>query len=217
MTCHPDDLNAACRGDETAFTRLFRAHQPLLLRYLRPLAGVAHEDVAAETWVQVVRGLRDFDGDLDGFRGWLFTIAHRRWVDHVRAESRRPPRQDEATALDLPAREQVDEVVETILSTERAVDLIGRLAPDQAEVVLLRVVADLDVAATDRVVGKSRGAVRVLTHRGLRRLATLLERDQVQVSGTDQDLDPDLDPDLDRQVVRRGVTRRSRSSVTEES
>jgi RNA polymerase sigma-70 factor, ECF subfamily len=215
MTCDADDLTAACRGDETAFTSLFRAHQPLLLRYLRPLAGAAHEDVAAETWVQVVRGLRDFDGDLDGFRGWLFTIAHRRWVDHLRAESRRPPRQDEAAALDLPAGERVDEVVETILSTERAVDLIGRLAPDQAEVVLLRVVADLDVAATARVVGKSRGAVRVLTHRGLRRLATLLEREPVRVP--DPDLDLALDLALDRQVVRRDVTRRSRSSVTGES
>jgi RNA polymerase sigma-70 factor, ECF subfamily len=215
MTCDADDLAAACRGEETAFTRLFRAHQPLLLRYLRPLAGAAHEDVAAETWVQVVRGLRDFDGDLDGFRGWLFTIAHRRWVDHVRAESRRPPRQDEAAALDLPAGERVDEVVETILSTERAVDLIGRLAPDQAEVVLLRVVADLDVAATARVVGKSRGAVRVLTHRGLRRLATLLEREPVRVP--DPDLDLALDLALDRQGVRRDVTRRSRSSVTGES
>jgi RNA polymerase sigma-70 factor (ECF subfamily) len=215
MTCDADDLTAACRGDETAFTRLFRAHQPLLLRYLRPLAGAAHEDVAAETWVQVVRGLRDFDGDLDGFRGWLFTIAHRRCVDHLRAESRRPPRQDEAAALDLPAGERVDEVVETILSTERAVDLIGRLAPDQAEVVLLRVVADLDVAATARVVGKSRGAVRVLTHRGLRRLATLLEREPVRVP--DPDLDLALDLALDRQDVRRDVTRRSRSSVTGES
>jgi RNA polymerase sigma-70 factor (ECF subfamily) len=207
--CEPADLTAACLGDEAAFGRLFRAHQPLLLRYLRPLAGVAHEDVAAETWVQVVRGLRDFDGDLDGFRGWLFTIAHRRWVDHVRAESRRPPRQDEAAALDLPARERVEEVVETVLSTERAVDLIGRLAPDQAEVVLLRVVADLDVAATARVVGKSRGAVRVLTHRGLRRLATLLEREPV----------PDRDPGS-RGVssgAQRGVTRRARSTVTGES
>jgi RNA polymerase sigma-70 factor (ECF subfamily) len=196
--CTTADLTAACRGDEAAFARMFRAHQPLLLRYLRPLAGGAHEDVAAETWMQVVRGLRTFEGDLDGFRGWLFTTAHRRWVDHVRAESRRPPRQDEAAALDLPSRQRVDEEVEAVLSTERAVELIGRLAPDQAEVVLLRVVADLDVAATAAVVGKSRGAVRVLTHRGLKRLAALLDG---QPDGTG----------------RPGVTRRGRSSVTGES
>jgi RNA polymerase sigma-70 factor (ECF subfamily) len=204
--CDAGDLAAASRGDEAAFARLFRAHQPLLLRYLRPLAGAAHEDVAAETWVQVVRGLRDFEGDLDGFRGWLFTVAHRRWVDHLRAESRRPPRQDEAAALDLPARERVDEAVEAVLSTERAVDLIGRLAPDQAEVVLLRVVADLDVAATAAVVGKSRGAVRVLTHRGLKRLATLIGPEL-----------PDRALPLQRGPSRRGVTPPDRSSVTGES
>jgi RNA polymerase sigma-70 factor (ECF subfamily) len=204
--CTAADLAAAGRGDEAAFARLFRAHQPLLLRYLRPLAGGAHEDVAGETWVQVVRGLGTFEGDLDAFRRWVFTVAHRRWVDHVRAESRRPPRQDEAAALDLPAAERVDEAVEAVLSTERAVDLIGRLAPDQAEVVLLRVVADLDVAATAAVVGKSRGAVRVLTHRGLRRLATLMGAEP-----------PARELPLQRGPTPRGVTPRDRSSVTGES
>ena len=66
-----------------------------------------------------------------------------------------------------------------MLSTERALELIGRLAPDQAEVLVLRVVADLDVAATAQVVGKSRGAVRVLAHRGLRRLGRILDDEQV--------------------------------------
>jgi len=39
----------------------------------------------------------------------------------------------------------------------------------------VRVVADLDVAETAKLLGKSAGAVRVLTHRGLRNLARLLE------------------------------------------
>ena len=83
-TCTAADLAAAADGDEEAFARLFRAHQPMLLRYLRTLAAGAQEDLAAETWLRVVRGLRAFDGDLDDFRAWLFTIAHRRYVDHVR-------------------------------------------------------------------------------------------------------------------------------------
>ena len=54
-------LAAAQDGDEAAFAILFRSVQPALLRYLRTLArnlydGTA-DDVAADTWVQVVRGL----------------------------------------------------------------------------------------------------------------------------------------------------------------
>ena len=200
-TCTPADLAAAADGDEEAFARLFRAHQPLLLRYLRTLAPGAQEDLAAETWLRVVRSLRGFEGDLDDFRAWIFTIAHRRYVDHVRALTRRPPELDEAATMDLPARQGVEDEVEEVLSTERALALIGRLAPDQAEVLVLRVVADLDVAATARVVGKTRGAVRVLAHRGLRRLGRILADQAV----------------AREERATKGVTPPPRTSVTGES
>ena len=64
--------------------------------------------------------------------------------------------------------------VEEILETESALALIRRLRPDQGEVILLRVLAGLDVARVARIVGKRPGTVRVLQHRGLRRLAELL-------------------------------------------
>ena len=69
---------------------LFREVQPRLVRYLRTLGGADAEDVAAETWVQVVRGLARFSGDARGFRGWVFTIGHARMVDAWRAGGRRP-------------------------------------------------------------------------------------------------------------------------------
>ncbi|HEX7187750.1 MAG TPA: sigma-70 family RNA polymerase sigma factor, partial [Actinomycetes bacterium] len=173
--CTSADVVAAAGGDEEAFARLFRECQPLVQRYLRTLAREAHEDLAADTWLQVVRGISTFRGDVPAFRSWLFTIAHHRYVDHVRCTLRRPPVLDETLVPDLPADRQVEDQVEEVVSTEAALDLIGRLPPDQAEVLVLRVVADLDVAATAAVVGKSRGAVRVLTHRGLKRLASILD------------------------------------------
>ena len=41
---------------------------------------------------------------------------------------------------------------------------------------MLRVVAGLEVGDVARIVGKTPGAVRVAAHRGLRRLAGLVER-----------------------------------------
>ena len=52
-----DSLAAAKNGDETAFTVLFRYAQPAVLRYLRVIGRDRAEDLAGETWVQVVRGL----------------------------------------------------------------------------------------------------------------------------------------------------------------
>ena len=69
----------------------------------------------------------------------------------------------------------VAECVEDMFSTEAALALIGRLPREQAEVVFLRHVAGLDVAHTASVLGKRPGAVRVAAHRGLRRLAAMLD------------------------------------------
>lgn len=200
------DLRAAARGDEAAFTRVFRCLQPRVLRYLRTLAPDVAEDLAAETWAQVVRGLRDFRGDVAGFRGWLFTIAHHRYVDHVRRLTRTPPQVEESRAASRPDDVDVEGEVEEMLSTERALRLIGRLSPEQAQVVLLRVVAGLDVRRTAEVLGKRPGAVRVLAHRGLARLARILD-EEAGLTATQATSGPGA----------AGVTRRARPSVTGES
>jgi RNA polymerase sigma-70 factor (ECF subfamily) len=60
------------------------------------------------------------------------------------------------------------------LSTEWALRLIARLPREQAEAIVLRVVAGLEVAQVARILGKSPGAVRVAAHRGLRTLSGML-------------------------------------------
>jgi len=71
-------LVVAQGGGEVAFSRLWRDANPALLRYLRVVAPGAEEDIAAETWVHVVRGLPRFRGDEPAWRAWLFTTARRR-------------------------------------------------------------------------------------------------------------------------------------------
>jgi RNA polymerase sigma-70 factor (ECF subfamily) len=61
------------------------------------------------------------------------------------------------------------------ISAEAVLALISALPPDQAEIIMLRVVAGLDTHAVARIVGKSPGAVRVAAHRGLRRLAAVVD------------------------------------------
>ena len=82
-------LARAQAGDEAAFARLFADVQPALLRYLRVITPEA-EDVAGDTWLQVVTGLRGFRGQEEAFRAWLFTIARHRAADAGRSRARRP-------------------------------------------------------------------------------------------------------------------------------
>ena len=168
-------LAHARTGDEQAFACIFRDVQPSLLRYLRVIA-TDPEDVAGETWVQVVSGLRRFRGGEQDFRAWLFTIARNRAADAGRSRARRPAVPLDMTELDMTEAAQLttpdaaDQALE-MLSTQTTLAMITSLPPDQAEIIMLRVVAGLDTGDVARIVGKTPGAVRVAAHRGLRRLA----------------------------------------------
>jgi RNA polymerase sigma-70 factor (ECF subfamily) len=59
----------------------------------------------------------------------------------------------------------------TVSAQEAAAALAASLPADQADVVLLRVVAGLDVDQVAEILGKKAGTVRVLQHKAVRRLA----------------------------------------------
>lgn len=60
-------------------------------------------------------------------------------------------------------------------STQRVHALLDRLAPDQRDVLLLRLVGDLTIEQISQALGKQVGAVKALQRRGLAALAKLLE------------------------------------------
>jgi RNA polymerase sigma-70 factor (ECF subfamily) len=180
---NPDDLaglvDRARAGDETAITRLFRAPHPQLIGYARHHAPDAAEDLVAETWLAAARGLASFEGDAGDFRAWLFAIARRRVADHYRNRARRPGTVPLDEASEPPTSDLADLVVEGLSSDQAVAALLRDLTPDQAEVVLLRVVAGLSVEQVAAVMERSSGAVRALQHKALRRLAKASQPGQV--------------------------------------
>jgi RNA polymerase sigma-70 factor, ECF subfamily len=165
-------LARAQDGDDTAFTCIFRDVQPVLVRYLRVIASGAADDVAGDTWVHVVDGLTGFRGDEVAFRAWLFTIARHRAADRGRWRARHSTvaLEDSGAADRLTAPDAADVALERI----GTLAAVAQLPRDQAEIIMLRVVAGLDTRQVARITGKSPGAVRVAAHRGLRRLASLV-------------------------------------------
>jgi RNA polymerase sigma-70 factor (ECF subfamily) len=164
-------LAAARTGGEWALAALYRDLHPAVLRYLYSQDPGDAEDLASDAWLDVARGLQRFDGDETAFRRWVFTIARRRLLDHRRATARRRTDPVPAESMGyLEAPDCADEVM-AFASTRAALARLASLPRDQAEVVLLRVLADLDVEDVAKIVGKRPGTVRVLQHRALKRLA----------------------------------------------
>jgi RNA polymerase sigma-70 factor (ECF subfamily) len=175
----PDPLDDAVRrlraGDGDAFRTVYRTVQPTLLRYLGVLVGpIDAEDVASETWAQACRDLERFDGDADGFRGWVTTIGRHRALDHLRRLSRRVRADQDLTGVEPHDPQDVEAAVTESLTTEAAMALIRALPRDQAEAVMLRSVMGLDAKTAGSILGKRPGAVRMAAGRGLAALARRL-------------------------------------------
>lgn len=172
----PAVLAAAQEGQDWAVAVLFRDLQPRLLRFLRAQDPRVADDLAAEVWLAVASGIAVFEGDERGFRAWVFTIARRRLIDHQRRAVRRRTDVSESSVFEALAASEAPEreAIEKLGAQDAAALVIELLPPDQAEVVLLRVLGDLDAAEVAAVMGRTANWVRVTQHRALRRLADQL-------------------------------------------
>lgn len=163
-------------GSVPAFERLYRALTPPVASYLRWHGVNDVEAMTNEVMAQVHRNIPTFSGDAAGFRSWVFTIAHHRMVDDRRARGRRPVLVDAA----LDETVEVGDVEVDAFATfgdQRIRSLLELLSPDQRDVLLLRIVADLSLEDTAAALGKSRGAVKSLQHRALATLRRHLDRE----------------------------------------
>ncbi|MDJ0771323.1 MAG: RNA polymerase sigma factor [Ilumatobacter sp.] len=164
-------IERAKAGDTDALAHLWRTYQHLLLRYFRGKGMAEPDDLASTVWIEVASSLPRFEGSEHDFRRWLFTIAARRRIDDIRSSKRRSDLDDRNRVAEtrLAARAAADEA-EDGGALERALAIVRSLPGDQAEAVLLRVIAELSISEIAVVMGRREGAVRVLVHRGLKRL-----------------------------------------------
>jgi len=173
-----DDARAGC-GE--AFAALWSIYQPQVLRFLRARRTSSPDDVASQVWLDIDRTLIRFDGDVDAFRGWLFTVARRRAID----DQRRTHRRGEVPAESIPPGLLVgdeDPAFDATDSLDRVLVLLRQLKPTAAEVVLLRVVHALPVASVAEVTGLSETNVRTIVSRSLRDLRAITEEPRAVLS-----------------------------------
>lgn len=172
-----DDVLARINdGDPHAVEVLFRELQPRLLRFLQSQESRTADDLAAEVWLAVARGISRFEGDWSDFRAWIFAIARRRLADHRRtAVRRRTDVVDVETFEHHPADDMPErEVLHKISGQQAAALITSVLGGDQAEVVLLRVLGELDVDQVASIMQRSPNWVRVTQHRAMKTLAKRL-------------------------------------------
>ena len=177
----PSVLTAAQSGGSWAFERLYRSFAPAVVGYLRMQGAADADDLTNEVFLNVFTAIGSFAGDEDQFRSWVFTIAHHRLVDERRRRSRRPQMSTEEAPEQADAGDDVEAEVLRRLSVERVRTLCDRLAPDQRDVLLLRMVSAMTIEQVAEALGKPTTAVKALQRRALAAIRRLIEREGVSL------------------------------------
>lgn len=175
-------LVAARAGEGWAYQRLFTWLGRPVAAYFSG-AGVEDPDgLANECFLRVFGGIGRFEGTEDRFRSWVFAIAHNLVIDERRRRSRRPKQAELDGSEPGVAVAGADDEALVAIGDERMRAMLAELPPDQRDVLLLRVLADMSIEDTAAALGKRPGAVKSLQHRAAaamrRRLAVETTDDQ---------------------------------------
>ena len=161
-------------GDEQAYRELVERYQRQVFSLARRMLGSTEdaEDLTQETFVRMFRALDRYDPSRP-FPAWLFTIATRLCIDHLRRRRVRPvslAQRDQATDEDytLEIEDQglrPDEVAVRTEEEGRVRDLIDSLPHHYRIVVMLRHQQDLSYEEIAEALHLPLGTVKARIHR----------------------------------------------------
>lgn len=155
-------------GDAAAYRMVLETSSNWLRGFFRRrIAPGAVDDLVQETLLSLHAKRASFDRTRP-FLPWLAAIARYRWVDELRRSYR-------ATADELTGNEAVDADDDELIARISLDRLLAWLPDGQIEAIRLVKIEGLSIAEASNRCGQSEPLVKVNIHRGLRRLAALIE------------------------------------------
>ena len=161
-------MAAAQGGDAKAYRALLEALRPWLLSYFRRrLPGADVEDLVQMTLLSLHEKRHTYDPG-SPFLPWIAAVARHKLIDHVRKTGRHVHVELDEELMgnggDLPAE----------LAARDIEALLKVLPADQARAIRLHKLNELSVDEVSGATGKSAANVKVLVHRGLKKLQSLV-------------------------------------------
>ncbi|MBI2594962.1 MAG: sigma-70 family RNA polymerase sigma factor, partial [Candidatus Colwellbacteria bacterium] len=155
---------------------LYDHYLPPIYRFV--LFRVSHreeaEDITHQTFLKAWERIDQYEPRGHSFGSWLYRIARNTVIDTHRKRS--PYVSIDEITVHLSVEQSQSEFLDTKIEWEMLLTAIGELKDVEQEVLFLRFVEDLSHQETGKVIGKSEGAVKLVQHRALKNLKSILKK-----------------------------------------
>ena len=160
-------MRAAQNGDAQAYRTLLGALRPWLVSYFRRrLRGSDGEDLVQMTLLSLHEKRHTYD-PASPFMPWISAVARHKLIDYVRKTGRH-------VHVELDEEMGLEDGLAPDLAARDVAVLLSQLPKDQAHVIRLHKLGELSVEETAAATGKSASSVKVIVHRGLKKLQALV-------------------------------------------
>jgi RNA polymerase sigma-70 factor (ECF subfamily) len=156
----------ARRGDDPAFTELYRRYADRVYRFclFRINRPADAEDLMQQTFVRAIEALPRYEERGLPFGAWLFRIARNAVIDFERA---RRDHVDLAELTLVGEDPSTEDATGAVAERDALLGALAQLTPDQREVLGYRFFADLSARETGRLMGRDEATIRGLQARAL--------------------------------------------------
>ena len=171
-----DLLSRAIRRDREAFGELYLLYQKPIFRFVRYLVNDPHEadDLTSETFLRAWNAIERFEDRDVSIEAWLLKIARNIAIRHLNVRNKRQHVDVEDVVLEANPRYSPERLAEGSMEKDAVRRAILMLPSMQRQVVVLRFLENLNYPEVEAILGKSSGAIRVLQHRALKALRSLI-------------------------------------------
>ena len=171
-------IDKAIVGDGDAFGRLYDMHVDRVYRhiYYRVSNTADTEDLTQQVFIKAWQAIGRYKKTASPFLAWLIKISHNLVIDFYRSK-----KSEAYIDFDMVAAEpdtDPEHIAEANFNQQQMRQAINKLHGGQQQVILMRFIEDFSYAEIAVALGKSEGAIRVILHRGLAKLKTILEKAQ---------------------------------------
>ena len=167
------------QGESDLFGQIFDIFGDRIFRFIYFKIGDREtaKDLVSETFLGAFQSINRYKQESNTkFSTWLFSIAHKKVVDYYRFQ-----KNQKNISLEKVSDTLIDKSESNLDKTNKKqqyqiiIKHLHKLPQNLQEILILKFVEELDYSEIQQITGQKQGNIRVLVHRGLKKLKNMLD------------------------------------------
>lgn len=169
------------QGKSDLFGQIFDMFGDRIFRfaYLKTGDRETAKDLVSDTFLGAFQSIKHYKKQSGAkFSTWLFSIAHKKIVDYYRwQKNRKNVSLEKISNILIDKSESNLDKINKEQQHQLIIKYLHKLPQNLREILILKFIEELDYPEIQQITGKKQGNIRVLLHRGIKKLKEELQKD----------------------------------------